>query len=385
MPAGIIYAVYAAVFAVMQLAMMLAHLIGQSIGLLIALTIQHPRAMAVVYVAAAATGVGIAYGPWLYHSVRGEAYAISAGIGAGQGSNSELCRKARSTDPLLAVFNPTLKSTFQEALDQQCWRLPVDQVASVCPADLFDAASRPECVAKAEQCYRNSMELAAGLTQSATSTRDCLSYISTVKRMDVRGKQEAEREARPDGNWVRLTSAEDAAVIARVTTALGGVSPMVRQEERMTARNPQYLRFQWAQVYGEKLLAAAMSISHRRAHYVITDRLAGLDRKDPRDSAAFFVLGADSRPKIAIEIGYAGFKYSSYVARITYQGRDRVEPLMPIQGTDHMYIVDDAPFDRLVVFGGAVNESNQLYELTSSPRLADRFAFFMAVADVVGR
>ena len=42
-------------------------------------------------------------------------------------------------------------------------------------------------------------------------------------------------------------------------------------------------------------LAAAMAVSHKRSHFVIAHRMRGLDRSDPRDTTALFVLGTDGR------------------------------------------------------------------------------------------
>lgn len=385
MPAGIIFAIYGAVFAVMQLCLMFARVTGEFIGLVIALTINHPKIMLPLLLAGAVVGTGIIYGPSLYHSTRGEAIALVSGVGLGKGSNSTQCREARSADPMLAAFDKERRPIFQEALDQNCWRLPAELIETTCPAHQFDATARPDCIRMAEQCYRSSMEFGAGLTNSAISTRDCLEKIVLLRSMDQRRAQDSQREAQPDGDWVRLSQSDDVAVMSAVTAAFGGVSPMVRQDEQMSARDPQYLRFQSARVFGAEQLAAAMAVSHKRSHFVVAHRMRGLDMSDSRDTTALFVLGRGSKPQIVVPIGYAGFKYQSYVARATFQGRDREVALSPIAGANRIYVMDDAPFERLVVYGDRTSEATALYELNASPRLDDRGKFFAAVAKSVSK
>lgn len=385
MPAGIIYAVYAAVFAVMRMAILMAQLAGQLLGLLVSLTWQYPKAMVIICAAAAVVAAGALYGPELYHSTRQEALSIVSGVGSGQGSNNELCRTARKTNTMATLLSRDRQAKYQEALDQQCWRLPTDQADAVCPADLFNAAARPTCIKHAELCYLNAMELIAGLRSSAMSARDCLAKIVMIRQIDLRRAKDASREESPDGDWVRLSQLDDAAVIAKVSAAFGGVSPMVRQEDRMRAGDPQYLRFQWATQFGTEQLDAAMAVSHARSHFVVAHRMEGLDRSDPRSTTALFVLGTDGIPKIVVPIGHAGFKYQKYVARFTSLGRNRDVPLEAIPGTDNIFSIADAPFDHLLIFGDQPSDATKLYELNSTPRLTDRAKFFKAVAEVIGR
>lgn len=385
MPTGIIVAVYAAVFAVMRIAVLFAQLIGQLIGALVVLTIRRPKAMAVVYAGVGAVALAIHYGPSLYYTAKRETLNVVTGAGIGQGSNSQICKKARGTESIQVLLDPAQKAKAREALEQQCWRLPADDVAAVCPADLFDTESKPACVKLAEECHRASMELIAGLRTSATSTLDCLRNIAIHRRIALRAQLDASREQSPEGHWVRLSASEDATIISRVSSLFGGVSPMVRQEDRMRAGDPQYLRFQWARQFGDQQLAAAMTVSHPRSHFLITHRMEGLDKSDPRSTAALFVLGKDGAAKIIIPIGQAGQKYQRFIARLTSGGRDRDVQLEAIPSAQNIFVAADASFERLVVYGDQPSDGTKLYQLDATPRLADRAKFFEVIAASVRR
>jgi len=166
--------------------------------------------------------------------------------------------------------------------------------------------------------------------------------------------------------------------VARVTKAFDGASPLVLEQDRGQSPHPRYLRFQWATQYGNEQLAAAMAASHPKSHFIIVERLISLDDTDRRGSNALWVKGKDGKAKLILPVGAKGHKYKAIIARLTHNGKVRDVTLQLAPGSTWIYLMDDAPFETLVLHGDAPAQATRIYELKSSPRLDDRARFFAA-------
>lgn len=184
--AGLAYIVVATVLAVANIAILAARLVGQLLGLTIALTLRRPKLMGPIIIMVAVAVAIAAYWDTTYTFVRGEMHAMSTGVRAGHGSNSDLCKMARTTFMKLAHFNPDLRRQFHEALDQRCWHIPQEEVRLVCLDQTVKLAQRPSCLEQAETCYRNAMEFAVGRLNTASEASECLNSLRMVNEIKAR-------------------------------------------------------------------------------------------------------------------------------------------------------------------------------------------------------
>lgn len=183
---GLTYIVTAVVLTVAHIAMLAAQLFGQLLGLLILLTSKRPKVMIPVLIVTVSGLASAPYWPAAYSFARGEMHAFSTGVRAGRGSDSDLCRTARTTFAKLALFNADVRSQFNEALNQRCWHIPEQDVRRVCPEQTVSPAQLPACIAEAEACYKAAMEFAVGWRGTGMEARDCLDHLRTMDEIKAR-------------------------------------------------------------------------------------------------------------------------------------------------------------------------------------------------------
>ena len=340
---------------------------------------------------------------WVLFAVPGLAQTAS------DANTLALCTQAREAvlrETFSFRFDESKKAMIRDAVAKECWKLPADAVERQCkdvsakhnrygelaPASEIEAGMN-KCRKTIEDCYRQNIELAAGLRSSATSTtRSCLETSVMVGEIEARKQVDAQRRDNPDGDWVRLTPREVAAVEDAITKVFGGVSPFPK--DLMRAEDPTFLTFQNGRPIGEDHLAAMRKLSHPKSHYFVKQRSesvinqTGADgHKDSRSWAVTFFIDKSLKTRLIIPIGYLPRPYSTISAYVvTYLGGQSV-PMEPVAGHKDLFTMADPGEFRQILFHGdaTLTSENQLYLLRGTPELNDRLKFFDAIRSALPR
>lgn len=314
-----------------------------------------------------------------------------------------LCTQARAEalrGAIAVMFDETKKAMMRDAAARECWKLPAEDVEKQCkeasakhnrygeaaPASELEAGIS-KCRKTIEDCYRQNIELAAGLQSEATSMRSCIETAVMTGEMGARSQADAQRRDNPDGDWVRLSAREVAAVESAITKAFGGASPF--PENIMRAADPRFLTFQTGRLIGEDHLAAIRKLSHPKSHYFMKQRSESVIHQvnDSRSWDVTFFIDQSQKTRLIIPIGYLPRPYSTISAYVITGHGEQSVPMELVAGHKDLFtMADPGEFQQILFHGEAkLTSENQLYLLRGTPELNDRLKFFDALRGALPR
>ena len=230
-----------------------------------------------------------------------------------------------------------------------------------------------------EIATKKAKEMADAMRADQVARENSPAALAQKKAQEDEGAARVAIIQSPDGTIVRLTPAEDAAVVAKIDRAFGGASPFTPLETILRARHPWYIRFQNLDFLGRDSMNIVMSQSHPKSHFAIVNNMTGIEKGLARPAIAVWVKGADGKAKIVFTTGFARRTNTAFIAVGRKDGKEVGRATLKlVPGTQFAYVMDDMPFTFLAIYGDTVSEANMLYALEVSPALAERHKFFAA-------